>query len=240
MVQEVYQNGTNLNFVYIRIGATAYGSNFKFVGKDGKADTESVEAEIRAVRAYIRKCEEYKIPYGFYYFSQAINEDETAQEIEFIKYVLTGMGELKYNVLPFALDVEKNTDGTRILKYASQSESAMVELTNLKQKMMEKLRKVLGQDVVLYTDHNALKEILNLNNISSKNLEDMWIVDFGSSHSKDILEFNILNYIGNRQIAENGSIDIDFMNTDRFLSYIKKLPDRNERTIETIIGEVKD
>jgi hypothetical protein len=175
---------------------------------------------MQIVRAYIRKCEQYKIPYGLYYFSQAVTEEEAIEEIEYIKQVLVGMGTLKYNLLPFALDVEKSTTGTRLEKYAS-TYSAQIELTTLKQSQMQKLSDCLNQKVIMYTDHHALNDILALKVLSDEWKQDLWMVDCGQAHSDDILEMKLENFVTNRQLVQEEKLDINFINYDTFLEFVK-------------------
>lgn len=234
--------GEKPEFIYLSMGASAYG-DFAIVGEGGKIDSESIEKRKESVRAFINKCEEYKIPWGGYYYSQARNEDETQQEIDYIKDVFNGMGDLKYNVIPFAVDIE-NQSGI-MAQYVNGSFERKEELTGLKESMMESLRNELNQEVVMYSDHNSLVEIIDYTLLSERNKKDMWIVDPNKTHSDDLINMGLVDYIGNRQVAldtniyQGINVDIDFMNLDVFKNYIKGIEEvnyefieKNENTIE--------
>lgn len=232
--------GDTPNFIYIKAGATGYGNKFSIA--PGTKETEEETAKAREerqdeVKSYIRKCEEYKIPYGLYYYSQAKDKKETDQEIEYIKEIFKGMGELEYNVLPFAIDIE-NLNG-RMGKYAKQSEENKRRLTAEKEEMMEELREELGKEVIFYSDHNALVEIIDYTRLSEENKKDMWVVDYSSTHSEDLVDMGLESFIGNRQVdldvkveEINKSIDINFMNAEVFERYIQAID--TERQVEDI------
>lgn len=106
-----YRSGANydtgdiagkISYVYIEIGASGY------VG-----GTPLEQGNARYIEQ-AQVCEELGVPYGFYYFSQAIEEKEAEAEVEDFKRKLAEFksqtGELHYMVLPPALDVESGVD----------------------------------------------------------------------------------------------------------------------------------
>lgn len=120
----------DINFMYFRIGATGYGKNFSIID-----NTHYVEQ--------VKKCEELGIPYGFYYYSTSVDEAEANKEFECIEKALDSLGELKYNLLPFAVDVEL-ADPQKDRQYGKDTTEAKAYLTNC-------LQDNLGVDVMLYT-----------------------------------------------------------------------------------------
>ena len=89
---EVFLLKNDFKYVYIRAGGRGYGAdgNFYFDKK---------------YEMFIDACEYLKIPYGFYFLDEAINEEEADEEVEwvldFVKKHSTSC-----NVLPVAIDIE--------------------------------------------------------------------------------------------------------------------------------------
>lgn len=219
--------GSKPQFVIIKLGSTGYGDKFSIVGMNGKTDAESIENRKNLVRAFINKCEEYKIPYGCYYYSQAINEPETLKEIDYIVDIFSGMGNLKYNVLPIAVDIE-NLEG-RMGDFAVESQSNKRKLTMLKQAMMENLRGKLGNDVIIYSDRNAMQSIIDYTLLSEENRDGIWLVDCSSKHSNSLQKMGLTDDIGIRQVkldvslSQTAAIDVDFMDLERYKEYINQV-----------------
>ena len=90
-----------VNYVMIKIGARGYGDEGNLI------DNGIRYAEQAAV------CEELGVPYGFYYYSTALTKEEAAEEIAEVAKNLGKLESTKYNVLPFALDIEQ-CDGSRL------------------------------------------------------------------------------------------------------------------------------
>ncbi len=81
-----------INYVYIRLGGRGYGEKGNFY-RDACADD------------YIAICDFLKIPYGFYFLDEALNEEEVIEEVDFVKSFLAEHP-AKMNVLPLAIDLE--------------------------------------------------------------------------------------------------------------------------------------
>lgn len=79
-------------YVYIRLGGRGWGSQGNMY-YDSKVDE------------YCNICETLKIPYGFYFLDEALNDDEIIGEINFVKAYLSNKN-YKMNLLPLALDLE--------------------------------------------------------------------------------------------------------------------------------------
>ena len=63
----------NINYAYIRLGGRGYG-------------TKGVMYYDKSAREYIKICEYLKIPYGFYFLDEALNESEVVEEVEFVMH----------------------------------------------------------------------------------------------------------------------------------------------------------
>ena len=122
----------NINFVYLRIGAMGYGKG------------ELREIENDQYKEQVKKCEELGIPYGFYYYSTSINEEEAKLEYQDIIEEFESLGDLKYNLLPFAVDVELAANPQNDRQYGNDVTVAKAYLTNY-------IQENLGFDVMLYT-----------------------------------------------------------------------------------------
>ena len=96
---EVFLLENKISYVYIRAGGRGYGEKGNFYYDEHYED-------------YIKACEYLKIPYGFYFLDEALNDKEIKEEVEFIKeFINKNSG--KYCLLPVALDVEKHEGNGR-------------------------------------------------------------------------------------------------------------------------------
>ena len=82
-----------IDYVYIKIGASGY-VNFQTISTDGM------------YKKLAEVCETNGVPYGFYYYSTAINNEEAKIEADFVINELDKLESTKYNLLPVAIDVE--------------------------------------------------------------------------------------------------------------------------------------
>ena len=93
-----YEN-KEVNYVYIKMGASGYG-------KGDLSFTKTNENFVELAKI----CEENQIPYGFYYYSTSINEEEAQMEKDRIMELQEMLEENgcsgEYNQLPLAIDVE--------------------------------------------------------------------------------------------------------------------------------------
>lgn len=82
----------NINYVYIRAGGRGYGDEGNMYYDPN-------------YEMFINACEYLKVPYGFYYLDEALNEEEVKEEVEFMKDFINKNGK-EYNLLPVAIDIE--------------------------------------------------------------------------------------------------------------------------------------
>lgn len=161
-----------ISYVYIKIGARGYG-------KEGRM------ADNGDNYVYLAKvCEELGIPYGFYFYSTALDIEEADEELAFINKLLREVDGRDYNLLPFALDVEleggsrlKGHDVTDVMAYwANQAEPN------------------LGK-VVLYTDARHLAEcqdkLIDMNEFNSQLISGpakVWLVGMRDADTGNIIQ----------------------------------------------------
>lgn len=141
---EVFLLENKISYVYIRAGGRGYGEKGNFY-----EDTE--------YQKYIDACEYLKIPYGFYFLDEALNDKEINEEVNFIDEFLD-KHKGKYCKLPVALDIEKH-DGK------GRADDIWNDRAELVQKLINKLnRKKI--DNIVYT--NAQTANLYLSSLDTK------------------------------------------------------------------------
>ena len=161
-----------ISYVYIKIGARGYGKEGRMADN---GDNYVYLAEV---------CEELGIPYGFYFYSTALDIEEADEELAFINKLLREVDGRDYNLLPFALDVEleggsrlKGHDVTDVMAYwANQAEPN------------------LGK-VVLYTDARHLAEcqdkLIDMNEFNSQLISGpakVWLVGMRDADTGNIIQ----------------------------------------------------
>ena len=133
-----------VDFVMIKIGARGYGEpgNFADIG-----DSYIEQAEV---------CERLGIPYGFYFYSTALTEEEALEEVEMVKANLDRLGERRYNLMDLTLDVEQDEHGSRINGK---------DVTDVMAYWANKAEELTGCKVMLYTggrDVSGPEKILDI------------------------------------------------------------------------------
>ena len=207
------------DFVYLKIGATGYGQNFDFPSANSD--------KISTMASCAKLCEQYRVPYGLYYFCQATTEEEIEKEVREIKKLYSQVDTSEYNVLPLMLDFENLGGKTRIAKSAQKNGKAYQ--TNIINQTMNMVREALGGiEVILYTDRDTLASTLNYHDLDEENQENCYIVEVSSTHTKDLKNYSkLLKNVAFSQIrtdTEVGGvgIDIDLAYTDAYEEYVAK------------------
>lgn len=96
---EVFLLDNKISYVYIRAGGRGYGEK-------GNLYTDET------YNMFVDACEYLGIPYGFYFFDEALNDKEIKEEVNFIKKFLNeNKGE--NSILPVVIDVEKHNGSGR-------------------------------------------------------------------------------------------------------------------------------
>jgi hypothetical protein len=217
------------NFVYLKCGA----SNFTSRKINTTQSSKTIEYRNNLERL-VKLCEQYKIPYGFYYFSQAINEQDIKTEANFIKKELNDYN-TTYNILPFAIDIEEQAKEGDISYYTRVHNNAQNKgknyQTNITNELINRVREENPNfDFILYTDHNTLASSLNYSEFDEKNKQNPWIVDSTKTHAENLATHDkaAISNASIRQIAiekkdpDSGiKIDMDFIDKEYFEKILK-------------------
>lgn len=226
-----YNLNSKIDFAVIKIGATGFGTNFKFATLSSST--------VQNVNTLMNICEKNDVPYGLYYFSQATNKEEAEQEAENIcAYLkLYDISSKNNQLLPLYIDVEcygynGKTVDARVLKNAKQKgRAAQTEVVNY---VMNRTRELTGQEVCLYTDNNTLNTTLDISKLDDINKKNMWLVDVSNAHSnnllnkhQDALSNTVIRQseVDKKLTLNNGLqilVDYDVINKDYLESHIQK------------------
>lgn len=138
-----------INYVYIKIGASDFedGSIYKQVNP-----TLYIEQA--------RMCENYGVPYGFYYYSTCIDEQEAKVEADYINSCISLVENRKYNLLPVAIDVEKvsSTSDRQLIPIEDDGEIVgYKDLTDVKISLLKKVSEKQGT-VLLYGQGDLISD----------------------------------------------------------------------------------
>lgn len=231
------------DYVYLRAGSTGFGSDFKVIDK---------ETRIKEVSELMKVCNEMKVPFGLYYYSQGTSKEEMLEELNQIDEIVKEAGDLEYHVLPLNFDAEDvgvhngQNMYTRIYHYAQENgKSAYTDLA----KFWINEAKSRGYETSTYIAWSAFDTLINFNEFYDVLSEDCWFVDPPKydTHSKYIVNNDLTNMINCRQIhldvkTKNGrTVDIDFMNKDYFKKHFDKAKENEEKKIsENANEEVKN
>lgn len=217
-------------FVMFKLGATYTSTSYETATL-----AEDNYTSIDNLRSMVAICEENHIPYGFYYYSQAINDKDVDIEANYIHEALSQLGTSAYHILPFAVDMEdqiyvnnQNID-TRIAVNAQNN--GKEQQTDVMNKLMNRVRDDNNLDVISYLSRSGYSRLINHQQLDEINQENPWIVNPSDTHSIDFVTNypDVLDEVSMRQIALDGSvggvaIDVNLMNKEY---YDKLLKDNN-------------
>lgn len=204
-------------FVYLKIGATLHNDEF----------STNSDVTIDNVIEFVKICEENSIPYGFYYYTQACTEQEHMNECNVISDKIKSInqsiqGGMRYNVLPFSLDIERGGQG-RMVRKLKDGTISKEQLTEYKEKMMEKLKDDENiNSVIIYASKNTFNELILLDQMKDENKSNMWYVCpiDTESHGEYISNKGLDDNVAIRQVIldksyNNGTdYDVNFMTLD--------------------------
>ncbi|MDO5002934.1 MAG: SH3 domain-containing protein [bacterium] len=220
---------TEAKFVIFKLGAT-------YTSRSSEQAILASEnySYLSNLQSMVAVCEEKQIPYGFYYYSQATDENDINIEANFIKNALTNLSTGDYFVLPVAIDVEDqiyvngNNVDTRVALSASINGKSYQ--TNILNKLMNRVRDENDVEVISYLSRSSYSRLINQDELDKINQKNPWIVDPSSPHSADFA-MNYQNVSENasiRQIALDGNvkggffIDVNFIDKNYFEKILKK------------------
>ena len=168
---ELFIIKNNIRYVYIRAGGRGYTEGKIYYDNNFKMFRDA--------------CEYLKIPYGFYFIDEAINQAEAEEEaniiLEFIKQNKTSM-----NKLPFVIDLEYQSGKSRTDALWSKRGEIITNITN-------KLNSS-GIETLIYA--NAKKMNVNLIKLNQK----FWVAYY-TEENKIPTEW--LSKYKNQEIANN-------------------------------------
>ena len=127
---EVFVLENKISGVYIRAGGRGYGDEGNFYEDD-------------KYQEYIDACEYLKVPYGFYFLDEALNDKEIKEEVKVIKSFIKKASGKNYK-LPLALDIEDH-DGD------GRADDIWDKRGQLVQKLIDSLQKE-KIDTIVYTN----------------------------------------------------------------------------------------
>ena len=177
----------NINYSYLRIGGRGWGSKGNMYYDDN-------------VKLYIDICEYLKIPYGFYFIEEALNEEEVLGEVQFVKDFID-QEKLEFNVLPLALDLEYQDGKGR----TDNTWENRVPLVNM---LVNEFKKI-GIDTILYANGARIETYLK--NANCKFWTAMYIKDdkIPKDDYKTVIQKEEAKIKNNPELINNS-----FLNTD--------------------------
>ena len=132
----------NIQYVYIRLGGRGWGQSGTLYYDDD------------AVR-YMESCEYLKVPYGFYFIEEAVNEEELKEEVKYVKDFLD-KNKTSMNVLPIAIDMEYQHGQGR-------TDNIWDTRVTLLNKMIEEFNKI-NEKCILYANGARIEKYLKTAN----------------------------------------------------------------------------
>jgi GH25 family lysozyme M1 (1,4-beta-N-acetylmuramidase) len=163
----------NYDFAFIRVGYRGYGNGEIYEDKYAKEN--------------LKNAQKAGIPFGVYFYSQAVTEKEAEKEADFVMDIVK-----HYDLsLPIVIDFEYPTDedgyNTGRLIDAQLSKSDTTNIINAFCKKVEKKGYISG----LYASSSLMYYDINLNALSDDTV--IWVADYNSSVSYDI-DYDVWQY----------------------------------------------
>ena len=172
---------TGIDFVVIRVGYRGY-------------ETGLINEDQR-FREYIQAAENYGFNVGVYFFSQAVNTEEAAEEAE---YVLSMIKDYRIS-MPIAYDMEQASDHDRI-KDLTKEERTQAALA------FAKTIKEAGYTPIVYGSSSWLE-----NEISMEDIQDtcgFWVASYTKKKLPMMHQYEIWQY-SNKGRVPGISVDVD-------------------------------
>ena len=181
-----------INYVYMRLGGRGYGEKGNMY-YDSK------------VLDYMAVCDFLKIPYGFYFLDEALDEEEVKEEVDFVSAFLEEHP-ATMNILPLAIDLE-------FQEGAGRADNIWKNRMPLLEKLMEEFEDK-GVSCILYA--NALRAKDYLSDLDC----DFWIARYPQNNI--IPNSTFTEFI---QLEQDNSFKRDILGKD---NKIKSSLDKNK------------
>ena len=170
----------NVDGVIIRCAYRGYGSGR--IVKDKKSDSHAANCKVQG------------IPFGFYFMSQAINEDEGREEAEYIVNIAREYGA----TLPLYIDSEDGDGTARVVRADGLSKS---KRTAVVKAFCEKVKE-LGYTSGVYASESWFCDRLEYNALKDY---DIWVAKYGKNTGEKCTSVKLSKY-DMYQYTSNGSI----------------------------------
>ena len=220
---------TKPKFVIFKLGATYTSSlhdNAKLADDNYKC--------LNNVKDMVRVCENEKIPYGFYYYSQATSDIDVDMEAKYIKNALDHIEPSTYNVLPLSIDVEESifSDGGEVpTRVAVNAQNSGVEhQTKIVNDLMNKVRDEPNLEVNTYLSRAGCNELIDHTKLDATNQKNCWIVDPSAAHAndfatnyKDVVDNTVMRQVALDGIVNNVDVDVNFIDSNYYNNLVEKL-----------------
>lgn len=199
--------------VYIRAGGRGYGTKGNFYYDE-------------CYEMWANECEYLKIPFGFYFLDEALNNEEINEEVEFIEEFLEE-NDYEYAILPVALDIEKH-DGK------GRADEIWEERASLVSELIRKLKRKDIETIVYSNAKTASEYLSSVNtrfwlayypNLNGK-IPDYWYTE---TDQEPVQNEELMNKMIGWQFTENGvgsiisdKVDVSLIYRDFLEDYINK------------------
>lgn len=215
-------------FVMFKLGASYTSTSYSTATL-----AEDNYGSLDNLKTMVAICEENHVPYGFYYYSQAIDSNDVEIEASYIQDALSQLGTSSYHILPLAIDVEDYvwSNGfnhpTRAL--ANAQENGKEYQTEVINDLMNRVREDNNIEVISYLSHSGYADIINHNHLDPINQQNPWIVNPSKVHSDDFATNypDVVENVSMRQIALDGSVnnvavDVNLIDQEYFDGLLEK------------------
>ena len=131
----------DINFAYIKLGGSPYGQDYGQTKEFKPFEYDNYEEQVKV-------CEEFGIPYGFYYYSTATTVKEAEIELEYIKQAIENLKQ-KYDLKNFKLEIVVDVElaGTEDRQYKGDIE----EQTEAKATLINGIQEAgISDNVLIY------------------------------------------------------------------------------------------
>lgn len=178
----------DFDFAFIRVGYRGYGNGEIYTDKRAK---ENLKAAQKA-----------GIPFGVYFYTQAVNEEEAEEEAEFVLSTIKHYNPKLPLVIDFEYPADKDGNPTGRLSDSILSPSDNTDIVNAFCKRIENKGYIAG----IYASSGVLYHNLELKHIGKQTL--IWAADYNSNVTFDI-DYDVWQYSKTGQNDALGSKYVD-------------------------------